>query len=747
MSTRPLTPLLTQEKNHGKRSAKRQDGQKAQKRHRTTQTGVRGCGAPHGDHRDSGGPGRQRPSLPDRDSAERLVDHLRQYQAELEIQNKALRFSQAAAEGASERFVTLFSHVPLALMVVEESGLVLETNGRALDLFRPLERAPPLTYLHPLVNPDCVDRVRLGFLLAKEQGAYELDELEFAGGSNGFFAGDLHIARIDDGLGELPRFICAVIDQGPLLAQRHALQVSAGELQQRNEQLLQSQTRLAAIINSSLDAIVCVDKDHRVSVFNPTAATLFQCPTEHALGRPLTDFFPDAARALSYKDITNHAQLGEMTGLTSQGDNVPMEVSLSFEQHADGDIITLFAHDLTARKRMEAHRTALESQLRESQKMQAIGTMAGGIAHDFNNIISAILGNVALSRLDVPLGSAVTTSPNEIDKAGRRARDLVRQILTFSRNEPPHRVPLQLADVVLEALRLVKVTLPPHVTLLTCIGERTPAVLANATQIEQAILNLCTNAIHAMAQQPANLRVELGYNIKAADDTTERRGGLRGQHVRLTVSDTGSGMSESTLQRIFEPFFTTKPVGQGTGLGLSVVHGIMRAHMGSVKVTSEPGQGSEFTLFFPVSDEEIEPISVLPTEPSPALGIGQRVMYVDDDEALVFLVKRLLTRKGYLVSTFTDPRQALLALRNDPGICDLLVTDYNMPGYSGVDLLRDVKELLPELPVALASGYVTPEIERDALAAGAQALIHKPNDVDELCATVQRLLTETLPLA
>jgi PAS domain S-box-containing protein len=217
-------------------------------------------------------------------------------------------------------------------------------------------------------------------------------------------------------LSEQPRFICAVIDQGPLLAQRHALQVSANELQQRNEQLLQSQTRLAAIINSSLDAIVCVDRDHRISVFNPTAATLFQCPTEQALGRALTDFLPDAARALSYKDITSHAQLGEMTGLTSQGDSVPLEVSLSFEQHAEGDIITLFAHDLTARKKMEAHRTALESQLRESQKMQAIGTMAGGIAHDFNNIISAILGNVALARLDAPQGSAVGTSLNEIDK-------------------------------------------------------------------------------------------------------------------------------------------------------------------------------------------------------------------------------------------------------------------------------------------------------------------------------------------
>ncbi len=690
-----------------------------------------------------GGPGRRPPGLADKFSSARMVDNLRQYHAELEIQNKALRFSQAAAEGASERFVTLFSHVPLALMVVEENGQVLETNGRALDLFRPLELDPPLSFLYPLVKQNGIDRVRLGFLLAKEQGSYELDELEFSGGSNGPFTGDLHIARIDDPLSDLPRFICAVIDQGPLLAQRHALQLSTQALQEGNEQLLQSKTRLAAIINSSLDAILCVDKNHQVIVFNPTAATVFHCATDQALGRPLTDFLPDAAHALSYSDITSHAQLGEMIGITSQGDSVSLEVSVSFEHHADGDVITLFAHDLTARKKMEAHRTALESQLRESQKMQAIGTMAGGIAHDFNNIISAILGNVALARLDASVDSAVATSLTEIDKAGRRARDLVRQILTFSRNEPPHRAPLQLADVVHETLRLVKVTMPPHVTLRASIDDTTPPVLADATQIEQALLNLCTNAIHAMAQQPGTLRVELAYALRTPDDASERRGGLRGQHVRITVSDSGSGMSDTTLERIFEPFFTTKPVGQGTGLGLSVVHGIMRAHMGNVRVQSTLGQGSTFTLYFPVADAAIELPSAQPIEAPPVMGTGQCVMYVDDDEALVFLVKRLLTRKGYRVITFTDPRQALAVLRDDRSACDLLVTDYTMPGYSGVDLLREVKTLMPELPVALASGYVTPDIERDALAAGARALIHKPNDVDELCATVQKLLTET----
>jgi len=675
-----------------------------------------------------------------------LVEDLRRYQAELEIQNRALRYSQTAAEGAYERFVTLFSNVPLALMVVDDSDQILENNARALALLRPQERDAPLNFLRPFLGANHVDQVVAGFALATAQGRCELNEIEFVGGSNGVFTGDLHIARIDNPQDTTISFICAIIDQGPLIAQRSALQASADALTQRNDELWQSETRLAAIINSSLDAIICIDSDQNVIVFNPTAATLFRCPSDMALGMPITRFLPDAVRALSYSEFTSHAQLGEMAGITADGDTVALDVSLSFEHHPDGDIVTLFAHDLTAKKKMEAHRTALESQLRESQKMQAIGTMAGGIAHDFNNIISAILGNVELAKQDTPSGTAVATSLEEINKAGRRARDLVRQILTFSRNEPPHRVALQLADIVFETMRLVKVTLPPKVELHIDIDPATPAVMADATQIEQVLLNLCTNAIHAIGQAPGSIHIQLGHNLRALDDNTERRGGLRGQHIRLVVSDTGCGMDEVTLQRVFEPFFTTKPVGQGTGLGLSVVHGIMRAHHGNVQVHSTPGKGSTFTLMFPVSEAPIATsvASSLATDATPAVtGTGQRIMYVDDDEALVFLVKRLLTRKGYAVTTFTAPKEAVASLSANPMQCDLLVTDFNMPGYSGVDLLRDVRVIRPNLPVALASGYVTPEIERDALAAGARALIHKPNDVDELCDTVHRLLTES----
>ncbi len=668
-------------------------------------------------------------------SLSQLVEELRSYQAELEAQNEALRYSRIAAEGASERFESLFSNVPLALMVVDELGMVLQSNAMALQLFRPREFDPPLNFLLPLVDEVHLERVGRCFDAARRDGRGEVTEVVFLRGSEGTMTGDLHMARIEYSQDDtMAHFICAVIDQGPLLAERHALQDSAEALRQRNEELRLSENRMAAIINSSLDAIVCVDADQRISVFNPAAAALFQCPAEQALGTSLARFLPEALPAIAATEAATHASLGELTGQTAAGTPLALEVSVSCERHPQGNITTVFARDLTGRKAMEA-------QLRESHKMQAVGTMAGGIAHDFNNILSAILGNVELAKQDAGADSPALVSLGEIEKAGRRARDLVRQILTFSRNETPTRQPVQLAELVQESKRLLKVTLPPHIKLLTQIDTTAPTVLADATQVGQALVNLGTNAIHAIGSERGTVRIELG---QAELDATraEALGLTAGLYATVTVRDTGSGMSPETLQRIFEPFYTTKEVGRGTGLGLAVVHGVMRTHMGMVDVQSTPGVGSAFTLYFPALTEEVTP----PPTPEPPKArrqkssAGGRVMYVDDDQALVFLVQRVLTRQGLQVRTFHDPQQALAALRDDPLGVDLLVTDYNMPGFSGVDLLREVRAIRPELPVALASGYVTPEIEQSAREAGARALIHKPNDVDELCDTVQQLL-------
>ena len=660
-------------------------------------------------------------------SLSHLIEELRTSKAELEAQNTALEYSRIAAEGASERFESLFAKVPLALMVVDEFGMVEQSNAMALRLFRPQESDPPLNFLLPVVTSDHAVRVQAALDEARLHGHSQSTEVVFSGGAQGRFTGDLHIARIEySSHKDLTQLICAVIDQTPLLEKRHALQ-------QRNEELRRSENRLAAIINSSLDAIVCVDEAQHITVFNPAAATLFACPAQQAFQTPLARFLPDVMDSIAATPPSSSTLLGEVNGLTADGRALMLEVSVSREYQADGggEVITLFARDLTLRKQME-------DQLRKAHKMQAIGTMAGGIAHDFNNILGAILGNASLARQDASSDSPAQLSLVEIEKAGRRGRDLVRQILTFSRNEAPVRHPIQLADVVNDALHLLKMTVPPNIDINTRL-QTAPAVLADATQIEQALVNLCTNAIHAIG--PARGTVHIELNACAPDPVLAQRLRLSpGSYVTLAVRDTGSGMDCDTLERIFEPFFTTKPVGQGTGLGLAVVHGVMRTHLGTVDVSSAPGEGSTFTLYFPAADIVAGPKPAEPAQAQIVMDSGHHVMYVDDDQALAFLVKRALERRGFRLSVYNDPQEALAALREQPQAFDLLVTDYNMPGFSGVEVLIEARQIRPELPMALASGYVTPEIEAQARAAGAQDLIYKPNDVAELCDTVQRLI-------
>ena len=403
--------------------------------------------------------------------------------------------------------------------------------------------------------------------------------------------------------------------------------------------------------------------------------------------------------------------------------------------------------DITELKQTEARRDQLEAQLRESQKMEALGTLAGGVAHDFNNIIAAIMGNVQLARQDVGPSHLALESLDEIDKASRRAKDLVRQILAFGRRQQASRKVISLAPVVEESARLLRTTLPAGVQLTVVCEPDAPAVLADATQVEQVLLNLCNNAWHALQAQtrPGRIAVRLQAQQWSGARALQAQNALvsgelpPGKYACLAVQDNGSGMDKETLARIFEPFFTTKPVDKGTGLGLAVVHGIVQEHGAGIEVQSVPGEGSTFRVFFPAAQaaEQVDPTRA--PGPGPEHGQGKHVLFVDDDESIVFLMTRLLERQGYRVSGFTDVRVALAAARANPAQFDLAVTDFNMPGMSGLDVARALREIRPSLPVAVASGYITDELRAQAPEAGVRELVYKPNTVDELCEVVSRL--------
>ena len=428
--------------------------------------------------------------------------------------------------------------------------------------------------------------------------------------------------------------------------------------------------------------------------------------------------------ALSEADVlANWRRLALLTGLTW------------------GALLALMAALMWRLWRSDRERSSLEAQLRESQRIESLGTLAGGIAHDFNNILAAILGNVALAREDLGADHPAQGSLEQIRKASSRARDLVQQILAFGRRQPHALVNQALQPLVHEAMALLHSTLPASVALERQLASEPLHALADATHMQQVLMNLCTNAWHALQGEPGRIMVGL-EPLRVDADTARVGGGLApGRYAHLWVQDSGCGMDETTKARIFEPFFTTKPTGQGTGLGLSVVHGIVTAHHGAIRVDSAPGQGTCVHLYLPATDPEpLAPPAPPSTEPGALQGSGQHVLYVDDDEVIVLMVERLLVQAGYRVTIFTDGSEAVAAVRADPLSFDLIVTDYNMPGFTGLDVARAVAAIQPGLPVVISSGYISEDLQRQATAAGARSLMHKQNTLEELARLVRSTL-------
>jgi len=389
------------------------------------------------------------------------------------------------------------------------------------------------------------------------------------------------------------------------------------------------------------------------------------------------------------------------------------------------------------RRLAAAEQERLQKRLRQAEKMEAVGRLAGGIAHDFNNVLGGILGYG-----EMLLESAAQDSPEQryarnLLIAANRARDLVDQILTYSRTQRVARGPVDFGRSVLETVEVIRGSLPEGVTLDLSLPKEPLVVLGDPTQLHQVVMNLCTNAIHAMAGEGTlaiSLQaVELEHEDTFADDTLPPGG-----YVELVVTDTGAGMDAATLARIFEPFFTTKEVGRGTGLGLSLVYGIVADSGGATRVTSEPGRGSTFEVYLPRVDAEHAAVE-LPEQPIER-GHGERVLLVDDEKPLLIMTAEQLTRLGYDPAPFSDPHSALASLESMPSAYDLVLTDEMMPGLNGTALAQAVRRARPTLPVILISGHTSPMLTQMALAAGVREVLKKPVQSRELAAALARAL-------
>ena len=505
------------------------------------------------------------------------------------------------------------------------------------------------------------------------------------------------------------------------------------------KQAEEERVHLVTAIEQSAEGIITTDMNWIIQYANPAFEKLTGYSKNEIIGQHTRVLKSDKHDRAFYERIRETLARGEvwsgrLTSRRKDGTFYEVEATASPVRDISGAIINYVGvhRDIT-------QEVKLERELRQAQKMEAMGTLAGGIAHDFNNILAAIVGYSEMAHSRVPPGSPAHRNLEQVLKASHRATDLVKQILAFSRQREQERKPLRIGPIVKEALKLLRSTLPTTIEIrqYLAVDAAECTVLADPTQIHQVLMNLCTNAAHAMRARGGILEVSI-TEIEVKADLVFRYLEMKpGHYVKLAVSDTGPGMDAAVMERIFEPYFTTKGPGEGTGLGLSVVQGIVKDHGGEIRVQSEPGVGTTFEVLLPRIDEELAPgtevVAVLPTG-------SERILFVDDEEIMVDLGKEMLGFLGYRVSTSTSSFEALETFRAEPDAFDLVITDMTMPGLTGSSLARELMAIRRDIPIILCTGFSELINEKEAKKAGIREFVMKPYVATSIAGTIRRVL-------
>jgi PAS domain S-box-containing protein len=504
------------------------------------------------------------------------------------------------------------------------------------------------------------------------------------------------------------------------------------------DQRLEEQILHSAVIEQTEDNVLITDSHRTIIYINPAFERSCGYTCDELRGQPLRNLRSDQHDKAFFQTMKEVLDRGEVwTGVIinrGRGDiDFEIEGTISPIRDTTGSI----NHWVAVGRNMSRFRK-LEQELQRVQKMDALGTLAGGIAHDFNNVLAAVMGLIEIEYMGAETGSRTRNRMEQALAACSRARDLVKQILTFSsQGRGQRRRPLRIGPVVEEALQMLRATLPATITIQTDLEAAEALILGESSQIHQVLLNLCTNAAHAMKQSGGVLGIMLK---KAEIDNSHafEHPDLRpGSYLRLTVSDTGEGMKQQVRERIFEPFFTTKRPGEGAGVGLSVVHGIVKGHGGKIVVRSEPGKGSTFELYFPmIEGMEERPEILLP--PSPAG--DERILLVDDEELVVSVASEMLIGLGYEVVSVQRSPEALELFRLEPQRFHLIITDQTMPDMTGMELAAEVLRIRRNIPIILCTGYSDEKVRKTASAIGIQRILAKPFVLQELATSVRDAL-------
>jgi len=537
-----------------------------------------------------------------------------------------------------------------------------------------------------------------------------------------------------------------VLDQQGVVTRIVGVSRDVSEQRRAARALLESQEMFANAFRHGPYAMLIVRLSDGVYVdVNAAFEELFECERAQVVGQSsaaLAVWADLEERRRMLEKLRQGGGLRDFAARLRTFKGQPRDVLLSGDQVALGGEAHLIGtvRDVTKTLATERTKAELEAQLRQAQKLEALGTLAGGIAHDFNNILGAMVAFIDLIRIDVNDRMSVLEHVAELKSASYRARDLVQQILTFSRTQKPSRSVTKVDHAVRDALKLLRSSLPSSVVMKSSFDAEAPLVLADASQIHQVVMNLGTNAAHAMRERGG----ELSLHVALADVDEElcrRRPDLRpGRYARISVTDSGDGMDEATLKRIFEPFFTTKRQGEGTGLGLAVVHGIVRDHDGAIAVESNPGVGTRMEVFLP---EHIGEPSAVQTSPRILpRGRGERILVVDDEEALCASLTALLKRLGYQVVAKSQPEAALELFAENPDDFALVMTDLTMPGMTGVSLAQHMLAIRPTARVVLMSGFSGTWTPASVRTLGLVDMLLKPLNAAALAEGVARALAE-----
>jgi PAS domain S-box-containing protein len=514
------------------------------------------------------------------------------------------------------------------------------------------------------------------------------------------------------------------------------------------ETLKESEETLRRITTSAQDAIIMMDDQGKVSFWNEAAERIFGYARQEIMGGDLHCLLAPTQYQETYRHQFPHfTQTGqgpavdhitELSGKKKDGSEFPIELSLSSvmihgKWHAIGII-----RDITIRKCTEAEQKQLEKKLQQGQKMEAIGTLAGGIAHDFNNILTAILGYTELSLVTLEKDSIVQGYLNEVFSAGKRAKDLVNQILAVAREAKEEIRPIQVGSIVKEVLKLIRSSIPTTIDIRQNI-DSDALIMGNATRVHQILMNLCTNAAQAMQDKGGILEVGLREVTIEKVSPAWNFEMKTGDYIELTVSDTGIGIPPDILASVFEPYFTTKTAGEGTGLGLSVVHGIVESYGGRITADSESGKGSTFTIFLPITKKSA-PYHFAEAEELPTG--TERILLLDDEAVIARMGSQLLSTLGYVVTERTSSVEALELFRSRPHDFDLVITDMTMPNITGDRLAVELMKIRPDIPVILCTGYNKRLSDETVSGLGIRALAHKPMVRSDLSKIVRKVLDE-----